>query len=194
MRATKPRVIVRALALLIGLGAHPALACSLDEAAPSLIELIKAGKSVAIITPTQITAPAPAPKSDGPTIVQYQQSVRTAVRVVEPLIGPKPRLQEIEYLHTSCGGHRLEADRFYVLAIDPDVRQERLDLGSNALVGLGDEYREEAGVEHSNSKLLTAILEFRETGAFGLTPEELRPFRALTLPDIERPSRPLEGE
>ena len=168
-------------------------ACSVDEG-PLLGELIHEGVSVVILTPVEIVAPEPSnlkAVEDEDITIHFYSPITAKVRVVEVLLGKKPSIEEVTYINSWCGGHRLEVDRYYVLAVDQLERQHNLALGGNELLGLGDEYLEEVGANKSDSVLIRELVNYRDSGMFKLTSVMLRPYREITMPDHESPSERL---
>ena len=165
-------------------------ACTVEEG-PWLGELLEQGQSVVVITPTVITAPAPsnlkADDADG-VVVNFLAPVTAKVRIVEVLVGAAPALEKVSYLFSWCGGHRLDVDRYYVLAVAPSEQTHSIRLGGNELLGIGDEYLEQTGSEKSSSKLIQALLAYKQSGNVGMNAENLRPFREIVLPRSEYPS------
>lgn len=166
------------------------MACSVDEG-PPLGELIHEGLSVVILTPVEIIAPKPpnleAVQGEGVSVHLYLP-ITVRVRVVEVLVGNSPNIDELTYIYSWCGGHKVEVGRYYVLAVKEGERRHDLLLGGNELLGLGDEYLEEVGAGTSNSVLIQALLRYRDTQVFKLTPTMLRPYREITTPRYEAPS------
>lgn len=179
------------VALFFGIVAASATsACTVDEG-PLLGELLREGQSVVVVTPTVITAPAPSNlKADDPDgiVINFLAPAIAKVRIVEVLVGAAPALEEMSYLFSWCGGHRLEVDRYYVLAVPASEKTHRIKLGGNELLGIGDEYLEQTGSGKSSSKLIQALLSYKQTGTFGMNAESLRPFREIALPRGEYPS------
>jgi hypothetical protein len=183
----------KSFAIVFAFLSQCALACSVEEG-PIISELLENEVSVVIITPDQIQGPG-APegleqsrKSD--VLVQFLDDylVKASVRIVETLVGPVPNVQKISYYPTYCGGHRFEAGRYYVLAVDSSLEEVKLSLGSNSLLGLGEEYSEEAGARKSNSLLLEALIKYPVSNSLEITPEMLMRYRDITRPDHEWPS------
>jgi hypothetical protein len=172
--------------------ASSSYACTAQDG-PELPELLAEGRSAVIITPVLIEAPA-APvgieemRRSG-VVVHFMEPVVARVRVVEVLVGAVPLVEEVSYHHNSCGGHRLEANRFYVLAVDPGKRRYEIPFGANSLLGLGDEYLEEAGAARSESGLVKALVGYRNTGYFEMADSiELGAYTSLARPRAEFPT------
>ena len=170
----------------------PGFACSVDDG-PSFQELLRGGFCVAVIAPSEIKAPpvvVDSGKGGDEAIQVYFLSPATAkIRIVETVVGATPKIEELEYFPVWCGGHRLEINRFYVLAVDPSLQQHRVKLGGNELLGLGDEYLEEKGALESDSLLLERLIDFRNSGDFNMSDEDLLSFRVLSMPKYELPSK-----
>ena len=78
---------------------------------------------------------------------------------------------------------------YYVAALSTDEPKISLKLGSNTVLGLGNEFVEVYGAARSESQLIKNLLAFRQTGIF-LSEKEFStlPFRALVEARLEFPS------
>ena len=183
----------RLLATLLALASQAAGACTAEDG-PSIADLIENGASVAISTAVQITGPErpvgleESRQSEIQVAFLDDHKVSATVRIVEALVGDTPELEKIAYYPIFCGGHRFDAGRYYVLAVAPHMKTMELELGSSALLGLGEEYSEEIGARRSDSALLKALLAYRENGELDISPSMLLNYREITRQRYEWPS------
>lgn len=92
------RIVVLLLLLLKKIAAN---ACSVDEG-PPLGDLLHEGVSVAIMTPVEIVAPKPnnlKAVGEEEISVHFYSPITAKVRVVEVLLGNRPAVEELTYIH-----------------------------------------------------------------------------------------------
>jgi len=167
-------------AALLGAVMQPARGCQIAEK-PPFRELVAAATSVAIV---EVTAQRAETQMIGDGEYEF---VVADLRVVETLVGDRPGVRRVRYQSHWCGGHSLNIGRFYVVVLSGNEETLKIGAGSQALLGLGDEYEEGEGSDSSRSTLLMQLRNFKHIGQ---VPEgfDAQPFLAIVQPHLEWPS------
>jgi hypothetical protein len=172
--------------------------CDFDPS-PDFAEVVLTAKSVVVVRVEAVALDdaysdvAADPEDSAGVSIVFAPTATAKVRVAETLVGNPTNLESVGYVVTYCGGHHLQVGSYYVAALSTDEPQISLRLGSNTMLGLGNEFVEVYGAARSKSKLIKNLLAFGQTGIFPSEKEfSTLPFRALVEAPLEFPSGPMD--